>query len=65
MNSGFGSGAPRRDKYRGVAEGREKGGFLPPVTGAGRTGKAPVPVPAAMLKALKDGHDLIDCNRLY
>lgn len=32
MNSGFGSGTR-------VREGREKGGYLPPVTGVGRTGK--------------------------
>lgn len=45
MNSGFGSGTR-------VREGREKGGYLPPITGVGRTGKAPAPIPSSMLRAL-------------
>lgn len=45
MNSGFGTGTL-------VTEGRERGGYLPPITGVGRTGKAPAPVPASMLEAL-------------
>lgn len=52
-NSGFGpAGTPRTMGNKGVREGRERGGFLPRLRGIGRTGKAPAPVPAGMLKAL-------------
>lgn len=38
--------------YKGVREGRERGGFLPRLKGVGRTGKALVLVLAAMRKTL-------------
>lgn len=54
MNSGFGPGAPRDFNYRGVQEGRERGGFLPRLRGVGRLGKPPIRVPEAMAKAAKE-----------
>lgn len=52
VNSGFVSGAPRSMNYKGVREGREKGGYLPRTLGVGRTGKGPAAVPQSMLRAL-------------
>lgn len=54
MNSGFGPGAPRDSNYRGVQEGRERGGFLPRLRGVGRLGKPPIRVPGRMAEAAKE-----------
>lgn len=51
-SSGFGSGAPRSDKFRGVREGREKGGCLPKIKGVGRIGRGPIPVPRSLVRAM-------------
>ena len=51
MNSGFGPGAPRDSNYRGVQEGRERGGFLPRLRGVGRLGKPPIKVPKGLAEA--------------
>ena len=48
-NSGFASGTPW---YKGVREGRERGGWLPRIKGVGRTGKGPAAIPTSMLRAL-------------
>ena len=54
MNSGFGPGAPRNDAYRGVQEGRERGGFLPRLKGVGRLGRPPVKVPEKLAEAARE-----------
>ena len=53
LNSGWASGAPKSERYKGVREGRERGGFLPRRIGVGHTGKPPFPVPESMLRALR------------
>ena len=52
-NSGFWSGTSSLASRKGVAEGRQKGGFLPRMRGIGRTGKGPMPVPEGIVKALQ------------
>lgn len=53
MNSGFESGAPRDENYKGLQKGREKGGFLRRLRGVGRLGKPAIPVPPGLEKAMK------------
>ena len=52
MNSGFGPGAPRNENYRGVQEGRERGGYLPSLRGVGRLGTGAIPVPPGLANAI-------------
>lgn len=63
MNSGFGPGAPRDSNYRGVQEGRERGGFLPRLRGVGRLGKSPIKVPEGLVEAAEEKQSDITLSR--
>lgn len=53
VNRGFASGTPRAEGWKGVREGREQGVCLPKVTGVGRIGKPPPPVPREMIQSMR------------